>query len=580
MKLTTFIGLLTFCVVQAKVPRPTPTRHFDHFVQLDATGQYWLFWTSNDTHVTFETHVNTHGYVGFGISPNGNMFPADVIVGGVKDGQTYFKDYHTTAHAPPIEDQSQDWILIAGKETASGTVLTFVRKLNTCDSAGDIIITDDTTRIIYSYHPDDVDGYLPYHGATRRGTKSIMLLSSSLTAEDVNIPDDVVTYDFVRDNYHVPSDTTTYSCRAFKFPPLAKKHHMIKYEPVVTPGNELNTHHILIFKCPKPASELAAYDGATFRCERPETVPEALRECVTQAVVAWAIGGEAFYYPPEAGYSLGAPGDPDFFVMETHYDNPMAKSDIIDSSGIRITMTPTLRTHDAGLLQVGISVTPYQIVPPHEPAFVSQGFCASEILAKGVPVEGIEAFAILQHSHLLGKEMISRHYRNGRELEPLASDKHYDFDFQDMRYLPKKRKIYANDKLEVKCVYDTTQKQNLTFGGLSTQEEMCLSFIAYYPRMPLELCQSFPLYNTVTDYNHVIPVLKSWNWTDPDVRSKFQTVLDKSMHYHYGTGDSKAIENNVITTEYPTNYPYVEPDDTSCRYHNGPLPDLGFIGRK
>ncbi|XP_033727736.1 DBH-like monooxygenase protein 1 [Pecten maximus] len=581
MKLTAFVCLLTFCWVEASVSRPTPTRHFDHYVQLDATGQYWLFWTTNDTHVTFETHVNTQGYIGFGISPNGKMFPADVIVGGVKDGQTYFKDYHTTEHAPPVVDQSQDWFLIAGKETASGTVLTFVRKLNTCDSAGDMVITDDTTRIIFSYHPDDVTSYIPYHGATRRGTKSVMLLSSSLTADDVNIPSDTVTFDFVHDNYHVPSDTTTYSCRAFKLPPLASKHHMIKYEPIVTPGNELNTHHVLIFKCPKPASELASYDGATFRCEKHATVPEALHDCITQVVVAWAIGGEAFYYPPDAGYSLGSHGDPDFFVMETHYDNPMAKADIVDSSGIRITMTPTLRTHDAGLLQIGLAVGKNHIIPPFEPAFVSEGFCPSELLGKGVPTEGIEAFAILQHSHLLGKEMTTRHYRNGREIKPLATDKHYDFDFQDMRYLPKKRKIFPGDKLEVKCVYDTRHKRGLTFGGLSTEEEMCLSFIAYYPRMHLELCQSLPLYNTVTpDYTKSVPILKSWNWTDPTVRSKFRTALDNSMHYHYGIGDNQEVSGNVMTTEHATNYPYVEPEDTTCHYHSGPLSGLGFLGKK
>ena len=29
--------------------------------------------------------------MGFGLSPNGNMFPADVVIGWVKNGQAYFK---------------------------------------------------------------------------------------------------------------------------------------------------------------------------------------------------------------------------------------------------------------------------------------------------------------------------------------------------------------------------------------------------------------------------------------------------------------------------------------------------------
>ncbi|OWF40133.1 DBH-like monooxygenase protein 1 [Mizuhopecten yessoensis] len=575
-KLTVFAGLLTFCLVHStdvvddvrlaqlikerevrstssvQISKPTPTRHFEHYVQLDTEGNYWLFWSTNATHVTFETHVNTHGYIGFGISPNGKMFPADVIVGGVKDGQTYFKDYHTTQHAPPVVDQSQDWFLIAGKETASGTILTFVRKLNTCDSVGDMVITDDTTRIIFSYNPEDVTSYIPYHGATRRGTKSVLLLSSTLTADDVHIPSDTITYDFLHDNYHLPSDTTTYFCRAFKLPQMTKKHHMIKFEPIVTPGNELNVHHILIFKCDKRAAELASYDGAHFRCEKGETVPEPLRGCLSKVILAWAIGGETFYYPPTAGYSLGTDADPDFFVMETHFDNPLAKSgNIIDSSGIRITMTPTLRTHDAGLLQIGLGVSPLQLVPPMEPSFVSEGFCPSELLGKGVPKEGINVFAMVQHSHLLGKKMITRHFRNGRELEPLAADTHYDFNFQDMRYLSKEKKVYPMDKINVKCVYDSRHKREPTLGGLSTNEEMCLSFIAYYPRMHLDNCQSLPIYNTISsNFNDVRSILRSWNWTDPAVRTKFQSALDNSIHYHFSSGDTAAVNHFVIVIHH------------------------------
>ena len=43
------------------------------------------------------------------------------------------QDRHTTAHAPPELDSSQDWFLIEGKENEFGTILKFVRKLDTCD---------------------------------------------------------------------------------------------------------------------------------------------------------------------------------------------------------------------------------------------------------------------------------------------------------------------------------------------------------------------------------------------------------------------------------------------------------------
>ena len=70
---------------------PKPTEHFPYKEQIDPHGDYFLFWDRNDTHVTMEVHVRTHGYVGFGLSPNGNMFPADIVIGWVKDGKTFFK---------------------------------------------------------------------------------------------------------------------------------------------------------------------------------------------------------------------------------------------------------------------------------------------------------------------------------------------------------------------------------------------------------------------------------------------------------------------------------------------------------
>ena len=72
---------------------PTPSQHFENRFALDTDKDYWIFWTADTDAKTivFETHVKTHGYIGFGISPNGKMYPSDVAVGWVKDGQAYLK---------------------------------------------------------------------------------------------------------------------------------------------------------------------------------------------------------------------------------------------------------------------------------------------------------------------------------------------------------------------------------------------------------------------------------------------------------------------------------------------------------
>ncbi|CAC5425215.1 unnamed protein product [Mytilus coruscus] len=181
--------------------KPTPTEIFGNSWQLDSDGNYWLFWKTNTTHITFETHVKTKGYVGFGLSSNGKMFPSDVVVGWVDStGSTYFKDCHTEGHYSPIVDVSQDWMLLQGLEDTFGTVLKFVRKLDTCDDK-DYQITDNTIKVIYSYHPDDPASFdaLPWHGANRRGAKSLMLLSA-VKANDYQLPPDAEQFDILHNN--------------------------------------------------------------------------------------------------------------------------------------------------------------------------------------------------------------------------------------------------------------------------------------------------------------------------------------------------------------------------------------------
>ena len=69
---------------------PIPTEEFAFYDVLDTNRHFHLFWNFNQTHITFELHARTRGYVGFGLSSNGKMFPSDVVVGWVKDGITYF----------------------------------------------------------------------------------------------------------------------------------------------------------------------------------------------------------------------------------------------------------------------------------------------------------------------------------------------------------------------------------------------------------------------------------------------------------------------------------------------------------
>ena len=62
------------------------TEHFDYHTQLLAKNNYMFYWKHNATHLTFEIHADTTGFVGFGFSRNASMFPGDVMLAWVANG--------------------------------------------------------------------------------------------------------------------------------------------------------------------------------------------------------------------------------------------------------------------------------------------------------------------------------------------------------------------------------------------------------------------------------------------------------------------------------------------------------------
>ena len=55
-------------------------------------NEYYLYWNFSQTDETiqFAVRVKTTGWVGFGISPNGQMPGSDVVIGWVDGDESYF----------------------------------------------------------------------------------------------------------------------------------------------------------------------------------------------------------------------------------------------------------------------------------------------------------------------------------------------------------------------------------------------------------------------------------------------------------------------------------------------------------
>ncbi|XP_059175991.1 uncharacterized protein LOC131955763 [Physella acuta] len=526
-----------------------------YHVELDPN--YNLFWNFNSSHIMFKTVVKTNGYIGFGISSNGAMTGADVVIGWVKDGQPHFADRHAEGNFLPAIDAIQDWSLVSAAESGEYTTLIFVRKLVTCDP-DDLPITNGTTRVIFSYNPNDPasDTTVMYHGSSRRGVKSILMLDPPSSETNLKpLPDDVITIDFMNVNFTVPATDTYYRCTMWKLQDLGQKHHMIRYDPVIEPGHEQLVHHILLYYCPGGFDD--KFLGTSFRCY--DDTPAELAEC-EHVFISWAIGGQVFNYPDVVGHSLGATNDPLYFRMETHYNNPDLRTDFVDNSGIRMYLTKQLRQYDAGMIEAGVAVNPFHVIPPYEKSFLSAGYCSPECIEESLGDTEIRVFANFLHAHLLGRKLRTRHVRNGVELPPLMEDNNYDFNYQETRMLKEERVIKKGDTLIVECDYDSTGRTGITYGGLKTTYEMCLSFLLYYPRAPLTRCLTRIDYISPFTEQAFFGVVNTLDWTNSTIRDGFKQVIDASDLYDICWVDSKTQQSlfkrtrpTITQTYQPTN---------------------------
>lgn len=304
-----------------------------------------------------------------------------MVVGWVKDGQVTVTDRHGTGNTFPPRDTEQNVEVKAGEEADGWTMFKFVRPLAACETEYDREITSDTQRLIYAWgntDPDEDDIVITdYHGANR-GVESLLFLPSP-DSPSTDLPEGptYLTHDFLNENFEIPADDTYYNCRLFKMPELTEKHHIVKIEPIIQEGNELNVHHMLLYQCGSNLTNSSEL-GVQERCYSPNM--QHFSTC-TVVIAAWAIGGGSFAYPAEAGYSIGAQGDPVYVQLETHYDNPAMSAGRVDSSGLRITYTTTLREYDVGVIEVGNIVSPYEVfIPPNAESFLNVGYCPASCL--------------------------------------------------------------------------------------------------------------------------------------------------------------------------------------------------------
>jgi len=461
---------------------------YDHFAALDPDEKVKLYWTIEKVEqtVSFALDGATTGWVGFGISTGqGKMDKADMVIGWVKDGKPYLSDRHGVGHYPKIDDHN-DYKLISGTENNGRTVIKFSRKIDTCDKQ-DIKLQEGTSKVIFALNDNDPESPESVMQHTFRGVRSILLLNSQ---GNRNAPDPSWKhFDILNRNYSVPAHHTTYHCSVHKIPDFKEKNQIVRFDPVVQRGNEGIVHHFIVMVCDPDFPE--HHLNVSGDCDDKANMPAEVLKCrgMGMLTAAWGIGGGPFVYPKHVGFPVGVDFAGKHFVMEVHYDNPGEKKGFVDSSGVRFFYTNKIRENDAGVWSVGSAVVAWLMVPPQQKEWKTVGYCRKQCTEEALknsslPGGGIKIFSSFLHTHLTGRATWTKHIRNGVELPEIARDDNYDFNFQDIQFLQKEVLFKPGDDLVHTCIYDTSKRQKLTYGGESTREEMCLNFVFYYPYVP------------------------------------------------------------------------------------------------
>ncbi|XP_075163902.1 DBH like monooxygenase olf413 [Haematobia irritans] len=488
------------------LPSPGEGLSWDHGVDLNE--DFRILWKIINQDITFEIQARTMGYVGFGFSPDGNIAGSDMAIGWVDRGHTYFQDRHIKKNGDPepIVDPSQDYILMMGYENTTHTVLRFRRKLNTCDSVHDIAITNDTMRVLYMYNEQDPIhgsfklGQLPDPASSFRPYRPMLLIQRSPT--NYKHLDHVRVLELRNEDVELPGiDDTQIWCKMFKLDDMKHKHHLIRYEPIFdSPSSVHYLQHITLRECHGMHQELEKMARERGRqCMGARDIPLACNAIIA----SWSHGSNSFTFPDEAGYPMES-HQAKYYLMETHYNNlhpdltHLTARQVTDNSGLKIYFTHILRQHDAGVLSIGMDPNWRHIIPPGQKEVISEGQCMEDCTAYAFPSEGIQVFAVMMRTHLIGREVKLRQIRQNEELSPIAHDSNIDVNYQDFRRLSTPVQAMPGDRLVAECIYDSSSRKAITLGGLTMKEESCIVLTLYYPRQnKLTTCHSLPSLPTV-----------------------------------------------------------------------------------
>lgn len=323
------------------------------------------------------------------------------------------------------------------------------------------------------------------------------------------------------------------------------------FQPLWNNKTESVIDHIWLYQCEvdNPAAWDQYVQDRGFRCGL-SPFPNQYINC-SQIIATATAGSLGYSLPSTVGYSLKQSGGAVYFLLKIAYSGWQMQENLMDESGMAIIYTSTPVSSPASTLTVGHHLGLSQIIPIDQTDFMTKAYCDSTCTTTGFPPNGIFIYEIFLQARHYGQKMTLKHLRDGAELPPLAKDSTYYGRSQVYRAFLDPVQIRPGDMLVLECTYNTKESQSTILGGIQDDNETCLAFLNYYPRIELQTCVSSPPLQKLfmwlgtketigmepTTYHEVSPndqnakmveFLKNFNWVTGTKVPEFQNLVRES----------------------------------------------------
>lgn len=341
-----------------------------------------LHWSIvDDKWIRLAIIVRAQGWVGLGLSENGGMRGADMVIFEARN-PTQLVDAHVLDDLNPIVDSCQNWELNYSDVTDDGFMIVEATRLLDTGDTQDHRIYDDSQlaaiphRVISAWGDSETWSYHGRNVAKRdilfHGGSDVASVFKKTMAEEAEGSFVIAAQDFL-----IPAQETRYKDFCFDADffeaqgvPMDKSLHVIGIEPIIDPRTTKYVHHFTI----------RSSEGNTCATGQPY-----------ESVYGWSPGVGPELFPSFLGSPLGVDGFM-YYSMQIHYNNPDEDEGHLDSSGIRVYWTSKKREMDVGTFgfadpllslnrqPVGVGLSKHEFSCPSS--------CSSLVLSIDEPVTG------------------------------------------------------------------------------------------------------------------------------------------------------------------------------------------------